>query len=398
MAPAQPVYIVSAARTPTGMFLGSLSSLSAPQLGAHAIKAAVERAGIKPEQVEEVVFGNVLSANLGQNPARQCALGAALAESTVCTTINKVCASSIKALIFGAQTILTGNADIVVAGGAESMSNTPHYLPNLRTGAKFGDQPLVDGVLKDGLTDAYKKEHMGLQGEECASDHGFDRESQDEYCIRSYKKAQAAQEAGWFGAEIAPVEVSGGRGKPSIIVDKDDEPKNFNESKTKSLKPAFKPNGGTVTAANASPLSDGAAALVLVSETKLKELGLKPIGKILGWGDAAQNPSKFTTAPALAIPKALKHAGVEQSAVDAFEINEAFSVVALANMKLLNLNEDKVNVHGGAVALGHPLGASGARIVTTLLGVLREKKGKIGCAGICNGGGGASAIVIESLQ
>lgn len=307
------------------------------------------------------------------------------------------------------------------------MSNTPHYLPNLRTGAKFGDQPLVDGVLKDGLTDAYKNEHMGLQGEECADDHGFNREQQDDYCIRSYKKANAAVEAGWFKEEIAPIEVSGGRGKPAKLIEHDDEPKNvrpspshpssfqlwtrslilsqtftnstsqFNESKTRTLRPSFKPKDGTVTAANASPLSDGAAALVLVSEAALKKHNLKPIAKILGWGDAAQNPSKFTTAPALAIPKALKHAGIEQSAVDAFEINEAFSVVALANMKILGLNEDKVNVHGGAVALGHALGASGARITTTLLGVLREKKGKIGCAGICNGGGGASAIVVESL-
>jgi len=392
------VYIVSAARTPTGQFLGSLSSLSATQLGAHAIKAAVERAGVKPEAVEEVFFGNVLSANLGQNPARQCALGGGLSESVVCTTVNKVCASSIKALILGAQTIMTGNADIVVAGGAESMSNVPHYLPNLRTGAKFGDQPLVDGVLRDGLTDAYNKEHMGISAEECVDDHGFNREEQDDYCIRSYKKAQHAQASGWFGKEIAPIEVSGGRGKPNIVVDKDDEPKNFNEAKTKTLKPSFKPKDGTVTAANASPLSDGAAALVLVSESKLKELDLKPIGKIIGWGDAAHAPSKFTTAPALAIPKALKHAGVSQDQIDAFEINEAFSVVALANMKLLGLSEDKVNLHGGAVALGHPLGGSGARIVTTLLGVLKEKKGKYGCAGICNGGGGASAIVIESLQ
>ncbi|KAF2648946.1 acetyl-CoA acetyltransferase IB [Lophiostoma macrostomum CBS 122681] len=393
-----PVYIVSAARTPTGMFLGSLSSLTAIQLGSHAVKSAVERAGLKPEDIQEVVLGNVLSANLGQNPARQVSLGAGLPESTVSTTVNKVCASSIKALIIGAQTIITGNADIVVAGGTESMSNVPHYLPNMRNGAKFGDQSLVDGLLKDGLTDAYKKEHMGLQGEECADDHGFNREQQDDYCIRSYKKAQAAQQAGWFGEEIAPIEVSGGRGKPNIKVEHDDEPKNFNESKTRTLRPSFKPKDGTVTAANASPLSDGAAALVLASEAAVKKHNLKPIAKILGWGDAAQNPSKFTTAPALAIPKALKHAGVEQSAVDAFEINEAFSVVALANMKLLGLSEDKVNLHGGAVALGHPLGASGARITTTLLGVLREKKGKIGCAGICNGGGGASAIVVESLQ
>ncbi|KAF1959043.1 acetyl-CoA acetyltransferase IB [Byssothecium circinans] len=392
-----PVYIVSAARTPTGMFLGSLSSLSAIQLGSHAIKAAVERAGVKPQDVQEVFVGNVLSANLGQNPARQCAIGAGLPESTIATTVNKVCASSIKALIIGAQTIITGNADIVVAAGTESMSNTPHYLPNLRTGAKFGDQSLVDGVLKDGLTDAYKKEHMGLQGEECADDHGFNREQQDDYCIRSYKKAIAAQEAGLFKEEIVPVEVSGGRGKPAITVDSDDEPKNFNEAKTKTLRSPFKSNG-TVTAANASPLSDGAAALVLASEAAVKEHNLKPIAKILGWGDAEQNPSKFTTAPALAIPKALKHAKIDQSAVDAFEINEAFSVVALSNMKILGLNEEKVNIHGGAVALGHALGASGARITTTLLGVLKEKKGKIGCAGICNGGGGASAIVVESLQ
>ncbi|KAF1809662.1 thiolase [Eremomyces bilateralis CBS 781.70] len=393
-----PVYIVSAARTPVGMFLGSLSSLNAIQLGSHAIKSAVERAGIAPDQVEEVFMGNVLSGNLGQNPARQCAIGAGLSESTVCTAVNKVCASSVKAMVIGAQTIITGNASCVVVGGAESMSNAPHYLQGMRGGVKFGDQTLVDAVLKDGLTDAYKKEHMGLQGEECATDHGFGREEQDDYCIRSYKKAIAAQEAGWFGWEIAPIEVSAGRGKPPVKVEHDDEPKNFNESKTKSLRPSFKPGNGTVTPANASPLSDGAAALVLVSEAKLKELNLTPIAKILGWGDAEKSPSKFTTAPALAIPKALRHAGVEQDAVDAFEINEAFSVVALANMKLLGVGEEKVNLHGGAVALGHPLGASGARIVTTLLGVLKDKKGKIGCAGICNGGGGASAIVIENLQ
>jgi acetyl-CoA C-acetyltransferase len=398
MPPPKPVYIVSAVRTPIGCFLGSLSSLSAVQLGAHAIKSAVERAGIKPEEVEEVFFGNVLSANLGQNPARQCTIYAGLPEKTVATTVNKVCASSVKAIALGAQTILTGTADVVVAGGTESMSNAPHYLPNLRTGAKFGNQELVDGVLKDGLTDAYKKEHMGLQGEECAEDHGLGREEQDEYCIRSYKKAIAASESGWFAEEIAPVTIPGVRGKPDTKVEKDDEPKNFNEAKTKTLKPAFKPKDGTVTPANASPLSDGAAAVVLASEEYVQKHGLKPIAKILGWGDAAQNPSKFTTAPALAMPKALKHAGIKQEDVDAFEINEAFSVVALANMKLLGISEEKVNLHGGAVALGHPLGASGARIVTTLLGVLREKKGKIGCAGICNGGGGASAIVIESLQ
>jgi acetyl-CoA C-acetyltransferase len=339
------------------------------------------------------------SYSVGQNPARQCALGAGLEPSTVCTTINKVCASGTKSIILAAQTIMTGNASIIVAGGAESMSNAPHYLPNMRNGAKFGNQTLVDAVLRDGLTDAYgKQEHMGLQAEECAQDHGFNREQQDEYAIQSYQRAQAAQKGGKFDFEIAPIEIPGARGKPGTTVDKDDEPKNLNVEKLKVMKPAFIPNGGTVTAPNASPLNDGAAAVVLVSEQKLKELGIKPLAKILGWGDAAQQPSKFTTAPAIAIPKALKHAGVEMGDVDAFEINEAFSVVALANMKLLGLTDEKVNVHGGAVALGHPLGASGARIVTTLLGVLKDKKGKIGCVGICNGGGGATALVIESFM
>ncbi|PGH18507.1 hypothetical protein AJ80_04477 [Polytolypa hystricis UAMH7299] len=395
-----PVYIVSAARTPVGSFLGSLSSLTAPQLGSHAIKAAIERIPeIKPEDVEEVFFGNVISANVGQNPARQCALGAGLSESTICTTVNKVCASSLKAVILGAQTIMTGNADIVVAGGAESMSNAPHYLPNMRNGAKYGHQSLVDGIMKDGLMDAYgKQELMGLQAEECAQEHGFNREQQDDYAIQSYTRAQAAQKSGALAPEIAPIEIPGFRGKPGVVVDKDEEPKNLHPEKLRAIKPAFIPGTGTVTAPNSSPLNDGGAAVILVSEAKLKELNIKPIAKILGWGDAAQAPNKFTTAPALAIPKALKHAGVSQDDIDAFEINEAFSVVALANNKLLGLSADKVNIHGGAVAIGHPLGASGARILTTLLGVLREKKGKLGCAGICNGGGGASALVVESLQ
>ncbi|TAQ84737.1 hypothetical protein B7494_g6937 [Chlorociboria aeruginascens] len=395
-----PVYIVSAVRTPIGSFLGSLQSLTATQLGGIAIKAAVERVpGIKPEQVEEIFFGNVMSANLGQNPARQCAIAGGLSEGTVCTTVNKVCASGLKAIILGAQTIITGNADIVVAGGTESMSNVPHYLPNLRSGIKFGDQSLIDGVLKDGLTDAYgKKEHMGLAGEECAQDHSITREQQDEYAIKSYQKAQKATEDGLFKAEIVPVEVSGGRGKPTIKIEKDDEVKNLNIEKLKAIRPAFQPNGGTVTAPNAAPLNDGASALVLVSEAKLKELGLKPLAKILGWGDAEKAPTKFTTAPALAIPKAIKHAKIDASSVDAYEINEAFSVVALANMKLLGLNESNVNINGGSVAIGHPLGCSGARIATTLIHVLKAKNGKIGVAGICNGGGGASALVLESLQ
>jgi acetyl-CoA C-acetyltransferase len=337
--------------------------------------------------------------SLGQNPARQVAIGGGLSEAVVCTTVNKVCASGLKAIILGAQTIMTGNADIVVAGGTESMSNTPHYLPTLRTGAKYGDQTLVDGVLKDGLTDSYgKKEHMGMQGEECASDHSITREQQDDYAIKSYQKAQAAVEAGLFKTEIVPVEVSGGRGKPAIKIEKDDEIKNLNIDKLKAMRPAFQPNGGTITAPNAAPINDGASALILVSEAKLKELGIKPLAKILGWGDAAKQPSKFTTAPALAIPKAIKHAKIDASQVDFYEINEAFSVVALANVKILGLDVEKVNVHGGSVAIGHPLGCSGARIVTTLINVLRENKAKIGVAGICNGGGGASALVIESLQ
>ncbi|KAL2158036.1 hypothetical protein VTH06DRAFT_4846 [Thermothelomyces fergusii] len=399
MAGLPPVYIVSAARTPIGSFLGSLSSLSATQLGSHAIKAAVERVPqIKPEDVEEVFFGNVLSANLGQAPARQCALGAGLSESVICTTVNKVCASGLKAIILGAQTIMTGNASIVVAGGTESMSNTPHYLPNLRTGNKYGDTPLVDGVQKDGLRDAYgKQELMGMQGELCSQELGLTRELQDEYAINTYKRAQAATAAGLF-TEIAPIEVSGGRGKPPVKVDRDEEVKNLNEEKLRTVRPAFIPNGGTVTAANAAPINDGAAAVVLVSEAKLKELGIKPLAKILGWADAARDPAHFTVAPALAIPKAIKHAGLTEKDVDYYEINEAFSVVALANIKLLNLDPEKVNVFGGSVAIGHPLGASGARIVTTLTSVLREKKGKIGVAGICNGGGGASALVIENLQ
>jgi len=394
-----PVYIVSVARTPVGSFLGSLSSLTAIQLGSHAIKSAVERVPeIKPEDVEEVFFGNVLSAGLGQAPARQCAINAGLSNKVVCTTVNKVCASGLKAIILGAQTIMTGNASIVVAGGTESMSNTPHYLPNSRTGIKYGEGTIIDGVQNDGLRDAYgKKELMGLQGELCSQDHGITREQQDEYAIKTYQKAQAATAAGVF-TEIAPIEVSGGRGKPAVKINRDEEVKNLNVDKLKTVRPVFIPNGGTVTAANAAPINDGAAAVVLVSEAKLKELGIKPLAKILGWGDAAREPERFTTAPALAIPKAIQHAGLKPEDVDFYEINEAFSVVALANMKILELPEDKVNVFGGSVAIGHPLGCSGARIVTTLTSVLREKKAKIGCAGICNGGGGASALVIENLQ
>lgn len=337
--------------------------------------------------------------SVGQAPARQCAIHGGLSDAVVATTVNKVCASGMKAIILGAQTIMTGNASIVVAGGTESMSNAPHYLPNLRTGVKYGDGALIDAVQKDGLRDAYgKQELMGSAAELCASTHDLTREQQDEYAIKAYQKAQAATEAGKFASEIAPIEVSGGRGKPAIKIDRDEEVKNLNVDKLKSARPVFIPGTGTVTAPNASPINDGASAVVLVSEAKLKELGIKPIAKILGWGDAANAPEKFTTAPALAIPKALKHAGLTADQVDFYEINEAFSVVALANVKLLNLDVEKVNVFGGSVAIGHPLGCSGARIVTTLTSVLKDKKAKIGVAGICNGGGGASAIVIESLQ
>ncbi|RCI12079.1 hypothetical protein L249_0734 [Ophiocordyceps polyrhachis-furcata BCC 54312] len=391
-----PVYIVSAVRTPIGSFLGSLASLSATQLGSAAIKGAVARAGIEPGHVEAVYFGNVLSANLGQAPARQCALGAGLPPSTACTTVNKVCASSLKAIVLAAQDIMLGTASVVVAGGTESMSNTPHYLPNLRTGAKYGDQTLVDGVLVDGLTDASLRQHMGIQGELCAVEHSHSRADQDAYAIESYTRAQAATEAGLF-VEIVPVEVPGARGKPPVRVDRDDEVRNLNADKLRSVRPAFKTDG-TITAPNAAPINDGAAALVLVSEAKLKELNLKPMARILGWADAEREPERFTIAPSLAIPKAIRHAGLDASDINFYEINEAFSVVALANMKLLGLGPEKVNVFGGSVALGHPLGCSGARIVATLISVLKHKAAKHGCAGICNGGGGASALVIENLQ
>ncbi|KAI4140308.1 MAG: hypothetical protein L6R39_005855, partial [Caloplaca ligustica] len=338
-----PVYIVSAVRTPIGQFQGSLASQTAIQLGSHTIKSALERASLKPEDVEEVFYGNVLSANLGQNPARQCALNAGLPNSTVCTTVNKVCASGTKAIILATQTIMTGNASCIVAGGTESMSNVPHYLPTLRKGSKYGNDTLVDGLLKDGLTDSYTSEHMGLAAEECSRDHSIPRADQDAYAIRSIQKAQKATQSGAFAKEIAPVEIPGARGKPSTVVDKDEKPQMpLNEEKLRGMKPAFITDGsGTVTAPNASPLSDGAAAVILVSESFLKAHDLKPLARIMGWGDAAQKPSKFTTAPALAIPKALQHAGVSQKDVDAFEINEAFSVVALANLKLLDLAEEK---------------------------------------------------------
>ncbi|OVA20117.1 Thiolase [Macleaya cordata] len=391
------VCIVGVARTPMGGFLGTLSSLPATKLGSVAIQSALKRASIDPSLVQEVFFGNVLSANLGQAPARQAALGAGLPNSVACTTINKVCASGMKATMLAAQSIQLGINDIVVAGGMESMSNVPKYLAEARKGSRLGHDSLVDGMLKDGLWDVYNDYGMGVCAELCADQHTVTREEQDAYAIQSFERGIAARDAGAFAWEIAPVEVSGGRGRPSTLVDKDEGLDKFDPVKLRKLRPSFKESGGSVTAGNASSISDGAAALVLVSGAKALELGLQVIAKITGYADAAQAPELFTTAPALAIPKAISNAGLEASQIDYYEINEAFAVVALANQKLLGLNPEKVNVHGGAVSLGHPLGCSGARILVTLLGVLRQKNGKYGVGGVCNGGGGASALVVELM-
>ncbi|CAL9190654.1 unnamed protein product [Musa hybrid cultivar] len=389
------VCVVGVARTPMGGFLGALSSLSAMQLGSMAIKYALRRANIDPALVQEVFFGNVLSANLGQAPARQAALGAGIPNTVVCTTVNKVCASGMKATMFAAQSIELGINDVVVAGGMESMSNAPKYIAEARKGSRFGHDSLVDGMLKDGLWDVYNNVSMGICGEICADHHSITREEQDAYAIRSNERGIAARDSGAFIWEIAPIEVSAGRGRPSVIIDKDESLEKFDPVKLRKLRPSFKENGGPVTAGNASSISDGAAALVLVSGEKALELGLQVIAKIRGYADAAQAPELFTTAPALAIPKAISNAGLEASQIDFYEINEAFSVVALANQKLLSLPSEKVNVHGGAVSLGHPLGCSGARILVALIGVLRERHGKVGVAAVCNGGGGASALVLE---
>lgn len=389
------VCIVGVARTPMGGFLGTLSSLPATKLGSIAIEAAIKKANIDPSLVQEVFFGNVLCANLGQAPARQAALGAGLPHSVICTTVNKVCASGMKATMLAAQSIQLGINDVVVAGGMESMSNVPKYLAEARKGSRLGHDSLVDGMLKDGLWDVYNDFGMGNCAEICADQHTITREEQDTYAIQSFERGISAQDAGAFAWEIVPVEVSGGRGKPSTIVDKDEGLGKFDPAKLRKLRPSFKPNGGSVTAGNASSISDGAAALILVSGEKALKLGLKVIAKVTGYADAAQAPELFTTAPALAIPKAISNAGLEASQIDYYEINEAFAVVALSNQKLLGLDPEKVNIHGGAVSLGHPLGCSGARILVTLLGVLRQKNGKYGVGGVCNGGGGASALVVE---
>ena len=388
------VVIISALRTPIGSFGGSLAGFSATQLGGIAIKAAIEKAGIKPEQVQELYMGNVLSANLGQAPATQAAKYAGLPDIPA-TTINKVCASGTKAIMFAAQSIALGQNDIVVAGGMESMSNVPYYLAKARTGYRLGNGEITDGLLKDGLWDVYNDYHMGSAAELCATTCNISREDQDTHAISSYKRAQHAQQTGKFKEEIVPVESTDRKGVVTLI-SVDDEPATVKFDKISGLKPVFKKDG-TVTAANASTLNDGAAALVLMSAEKAKELGLTPLARIISYADAQQEPEWFTTAPAKAIPLALNRAGIDINDVDYFEINEAFSVVSLANNKLLSLDNEKVNINGGAVALGHPLGASGARILVTLLSVLSQNGGKIGVAGICNGGGGASAMVIEKI-
>ena len=393
-----PVYIVSTARTPIGAFQGALSSQPYSDLGAHAVRAALEKVPqIKPQDVEEILFGGVLQANVGQAPARQVALKAGLSEAVVATTINKVCASGMKAIILGAQTILTGNADIVIAGGAESMSNTPYYVPTARNGGRYGDVTMIDGIQKDGLLDVYEQKLMGVAAEKCAKDYDFSREDQDKYAIGSYKKAGEALKGGKFANEISPVTIKGVRGKPDVVISEDEEIKKFDEARVHTARAVFQKENGTVTGPNASKLNDGGAAVILVSEAKLKQLGLKPLAKISGWGEAARNPMDFTVAPSLAIPKALKHANLSQDQIDFFELNEAFSVVGLANAKICGIPAEKLNAYGGAVAMGHPLGCSGARIVITLISVLSQEGGKIGLAGICNGGGGASAIVIEKI-
>jgi len=390
----KPVYIISTARTPIGSFNGTLASLSATQLGSIAIKGALQKSGIDPNLVQEVIMGNVVSANLGQAPARQASLLAGLNSNTICTTVNKVCASGMKAVMFGAQSIMLGTNELVLAGGMESMSNIPYYLEKARTGYKLGHGQLTDGLIKDALWDVYNDYHMGNAAENTAKEMSISRQSQDAFAMRSYKKAENAWINNDFRNEIIPVEIA--QKDKIITIAEDEEFKSVNYDKIPLLKPVFAKEG-TITAANASTLNDGAAALILASEAMVKQFNLKPLAKIVGFADAAQDPKWFTTSPSLAIPKALKSAKISANKVDYYEINEAFSVVSLANNIKLNLNPEIVNIYGGAVSLGHPLGASGARIICTLTSVLSNKRGNIGVASICNGGGGASAIVIERM-
>ena len=389
------VFIVSAVRTPIGSFLGSLSSVPSPKLGATAIKGALEKINLDPKLVQEVYMGNVLQAGEGQAPARQAALFAGLSNETPSTTINKVCASGMKAVMMAAQSIKSGDQEIIVAGGMENMSQVPHYY-NARTATKLGDVKMQDGMLVDGLTDVYNKVHMGVCAEKCAAEYQFSREDQDNFAIQSYKRSAEAWEAGKFKEEIVPVEIPQRKGEP-IIFAEDEEYKSVNFDRIGTLPTVFQKENGTVTAANASTLNDGASALVLMSKEKMEELGLKPLAKIVSYADAAHEPEWFTTAPAKALPIAVKKANLDISDIDFFEFNEAFSVVGLANNKILGLDDSKVNVNGGAVSLGHPLGSSGSRIIVTLINVLKQNNAKYGAAAICNGGGGASAIVIENI-
>lgn len=390
------VFIVSAVRTPMGSFLGSLSAVPATKLGAVAVKGALDKIGLDPKQVQEIYMGNVLQAGEGQAPARQVALGAGLSNETPSTTVNKVCASGMKAVSMAAQAIKAGDADVIVAGGMENMSSVPHYY-NARNAAKLGDVKMQDGMVLDGLTDVYNKVHMGVCAEKCATDYSISREEQDNFAIESYKRAAKAWSEGKFADEVVPVEIPQRKGDPVIFAE-DEEYKTVNFDRIPSLPTVFKKEEGTVTAANASTLNDGASALILVSKEKMEELGLKPLARIVSYADAAQAPEDFTTAPSKALPIALKKAGLELTDIDFFEFNEAFSVVGLANNKILGLDASKVNVNGGAVAIGHPLGSSGSRIIVTLINVLKQNNGKYGAAAICNGGGGASAIVIENMQ
>ena len=391
---AREVVIVSAVRTPIGSFGGSLAEVPATQLGAAAVKGAVEKAGVDPSAVQEVIMGSVLQANLGQAPARQAAKFAGLPDEVACTTVNKVCASGMKAVMMAAQDILLGDADVVVAGGMENMSRAPFYLEQARYGYRFGNGQLIDGIGKDGLTDVYHQTAMGVSADNTATEHKITREEQDAFAIESYKRSAAAWAAGKFKDEVIPVTVKTRKG--DVIVDHDEEYKNVSFDKIPGLKPVFSKEG-TVTAANASTINDGAAALVMMSAEKAKALGLNPIAKVLGYADAEQAPEWFTTTPAKALPRAVEKAGLKMSDIQFVELNEAFSVVGIANTRLMGLDPAKVNVNGGAVSLGHPLGCSGARIIVTLIHVLKQNGAKYGAAGICNGGGGASAIVIEAL-
>ena len=388
------IYIIAAVRTPIGAFMGGLSTVSATELGSVAIKGAIEKSNLPIDLVDEVFMGNVLQAGLGQAPARQAALGAGLGQNVPCTTVNKVCASGMKAIMLGAQTILAGDNHIVVAGGMENMSQTPHYL-DARNGTKFGNIITLDGISKDGLLDVYNKVPMGNCAEICAKEHNISREDQDNFAITSYQRASAAWTNGKFNDEIVAVSVPQRKGDP-IVIKEDEEYKNVFLDKIPGLRPAFDKDG-TITAANASTINDGASALILASKEAVDKYGLKPLAKIISYADAAQAPEWFTTAPSLAIPKALEKANLKISDVDFWELNQAFSVVGIANTKILGLDPSKVDVNGGAVALGHPLGNSGSRIVVTLINVLKQNAGKLGGAGICNGGGGASAIIIENI-